>query len=77
MTSTSSIGTKDQQNRRRVIRQTVKRNTAWTSTGRKKKSHTVEINLDKWAVPQHQIEFEGDNYPYLKMALVDAYLNTL
>lgn len=37
--------------------------------------HDITVDLSDWPTPKPRVELDGDDYPYLKLALIDRHLD--
>lgn len=52
-----------------LISSTCRKNCRWGST-----SHKVTVDVDKWIPNKNRLMFEADDYPYLRLALLDMFI---
>jgi hypothetical protein len=52
----------------RVFRKNTKRTFSVLS------GHSVTIELEQWSVGEDEVSLDADDYPYLRMAVIDMYL---
>ena len=56
-----------------LVQDTNRRNRQYAAMGGDD-THTIIINLDDWNISQQRVRFPADNFPYVKLAILDKYL---
>ena len=56
---------------RETYKKSTRNNTAWQFSD---KPHSISIRLQNFDVDKDRMDFEPDDYPYLRVALLDKHL---